>query len=215
MKKLAVMAVAAVMALCLAGCSSESKQSAEVIEEPVIEPLSVESGFGNSQWGTSVGAVITNPNESLAYQNVALVITVKDADGNVIAADPEFKIGNMMPGETFGLGILMNNNGNAASVTVSTSDSGTFESEPVTTLKVENYNVNSNSEVLGEVTNSGEKIGDLLMGAVLRDADGKIIGGGFEDMRNVGAGATLPFDIFTFDESGQIATAEVYAHIYW
>lgn len=215
MKKLAAIAVSAVMALCLAGCSSESKQDAEVIEEPVIEPLSVESGFGDSQYGTNVGVVITNPNESLAYRSVALVITVKDADGNVVAADPEFKIGDMMPGETFGLGILMGDGGNAASVTVSTSDSGTFESAPVSTLKVENFNIDSYSIARGEVANSGEKVNDLLMGVVLRDADGKIIGGGYDDLMNVGEGATFPFEIYTFDETNRVAEAEVYAHIYW
>ena len=68
----------------LVGCGGESKPKQEE------KPLEVMSGYFQDDTGyMELGVLIKNPNEDLQFDAAALSVTVKDADGKVIASDDE------------------------------------------------------------------------------------------------------------------------------
>lgn len=233
MKKLIAIAAAAVFALGLAGCSSPQQstptepETKETAQESIADPV-VESGFFQSPSGgayssneLTVGITVENPNDT-ALANASFVITAKDADGNVVAADPEFKIGDLQPHEVFGLGVsLFLSDGAPAveSVSVAVNHDGPCDAAG-TALEILNVNQTmfdvslGSSQYLGEVANNGDDThGAVMVGLIQRDASGNIVGGGFCDLNDLAPG-TSPYDVYAFSAPESCATYEAYAHLY-
>lgn len=226
MKK--VLAAVAVMALAtaLTGCAQEQPKadnpepaktevsSNEKTNNVTIDPK-IESGFSVDEMGfVNVGIVIENQNPELALSDTSLSITAKDADGKIIATDPEFKIGDMLPGEKFGFGItLYENNGVPATVDVVAKHGGVVKSSDIVPITVTQINA-SEFGYLGEFANSeARQIKDVMIGVIARDSSGAIVGGGCTDVNNVAASTTESFEI-----NGYVipnTTIEAYGHIYY
>ena len=231
-KAVSVFALAAAVALCLLGCSSgEAEKSQEAVEPVSSEPqaaveagndepeeeaeLIVESGFSQDAYGgVNVGMLIENPSDSVSFESTAMIVTVKDADGNVIATDPEFKIGSILPGEKFGFGISLHPDEGAvpASVDVSYKAEQKAAEDTPRLLTVDQVN-KSELGYLGEFTNENDDTySTVMVGVLLFDESGAIIGGGYEDYNEVASG-TLPFEVYSSLEGAE-SSAEAYAHIY-
>lgn len=214
----------AALAFCLVGCgSSEPKQ-----EE---KPLEVTSGYAQDENSglMSVGVKIKNPNENLQFDNAALSITVKDADGKVIASDDEFMVGDVLPNEEFAVALTMAPGERTAdSIDVqihsdapnkSDATSGVTINEDTVSTKYDyekGYSTATLATVNGEYSNETELNDDsILVTALFFDSEGNIIGAGMDDQWGAAKG-TIPFEIYG-DSQGSpenIASFKTYAHVY-
>lgn len=219
-----VVLAAMTLAFCLVGCgNSEPKQ-----EE---KPLEVTSGYAQDEnvGIMSVGVLINNPNENLQFDNAYLSITVKDADGKVIASDNEFMVGDVLPNEEFAVAITMTpGERKAASIDVqihsdtpskADATSGITIDENTMSTKYDyepSYSTTTLATVNGEYSNETELDYDsILITALFFDSEGNIIGAGMDEQWSAAKGTT-PFEIYG-DSQGSpdnIASFKTYSHVY-
>lgn len=177
-----------------------------------------EIGYSTGDYGEVViGFVVTNPNQDQLLENVSLQMTVRDADGVILDTDPEFKIGDLLPGETFGMGtsLFVDDVSKVSTVEVEAMFDGSEESDALNPVSIVQINAGSGGYgYVGEVSNEGDAdVDDALVGFVVRDGSGAIVGGGFTDVMDLPAGGSLTFDAPYVVAEG--TTVEPYGHVYY
>lgn len=228
MKK-AGFAVAVVFALAIGmtGCSSPQEeapakpenagQAVQETEASVEDPVVSETGYYIGDYGeVFIGFIVENPNEDVKLNDVSLQITIRDGDGNILDTDPEFKIGDLLPGEVFGMGtsLFADDPSTVASAEVKAVFDGSDESSELVPIVVNQANIGSSGfGIVGEIENVGDdEVSDAMVGVVFRDSSGAMVGGGFTDVRDVPSGETSTFDIPYSAPDG--TTVEAYGHVY-
>jgi len=224
MKKAALLAMAVMTALVITGCAQQpqakqdntsSSSSSVAVEEkaPLQSPVVVDSGFYVDSLDTvHAWFIVENPNESTTLQSTSMQLAVKDADGNILDADSEFKIGDLLPGERFAASCIMidapaDSAASADAKAVYARNSKAKEN-PITLVS---SNI-TESGVAGEVMNTGdESVSAVTVGVICRDESGNVVSAGYEDITNIASGASSYFNVRTY---GEFASYEVYPHVY-
>ena len=175
--------------------------------------IDLQYGFSQQDSNIVVGIIATNTSVTSGFKDVAMILTVKDENGNVIASDPEFKIGTMYPGEEFGFGVSLYYAGTATPSTVIVQEKHGKQLNNVESPKLSalSASIGEYGSVMGEYANNGNPIDDVMIGVVGFDESGNIINGGFEDYANVSSG-TYPYQVYMF--GADVASVKAYAHKY-
>ena len=155
----------------------------------------VEQGFGQASGASELGYgfVVKNPRADAAIMSSPYVVTAYDAAGAALET-AEGVIDAVSPGQSLGVGgsIYLDASQTATRVEVSVSDgvSQTLDQPLVFTAgKTRYFTGESYPYVTGVVTNPAPvALQDLIVQAVLRDASGTIIGGGYANLDFLPAG---------------------------
>ena len=234
MKKVAIIAAASALALCLAGCAQESEPAQEstsetaTAEAPAQEAESKEeiaitdSGWWQADNSVYFAATIENMSSEESATNIPMTVTCKDADGKVVDAYTAYHTLLFPEGVSAICGEVY---GATGVETVDFAIGNVSIWEPIemkqaefdAAFRVENLgetpNSNGGVDVTGEVVS--EMTGDFTMPSVevvFRDAEGAIVGGCVIVVSGgVPAGSTVGFSGGTFiDAVPEHATVEAY-----
>lgn len=192
-------ALIAAMAMCLAGCSQpEERQDIQITD----------SGYSVSESGYVLyGVSLHNPNETYAADFVTVTITGKDANGGIVFSQDQV-MGTMNPGDDYTFGTQAGNGTAPETVEFSVSvdednwkDGEAVEGEP--------YTISNTNEVINEY-GSGDFTGEITVtdawadyetawvSAILKDADGNIVGG-YNGYANITPNQPAVFDAIAYD----------------
>lgn len=202
----------------------EQRWNAEAtLPPPGVLPLEVvEVGGGfyetTAESGTSWGAIIRNPNtDGWIAQSVTLTTTFRDAEGRILGADYVNAVGDVLPGQTVGVGTEYTWSPEAARIEVSAIAHwvhvDAVPSEPGITfsdiaLKYENGDLSAVTALMTVPDDQMDRDGASVV-IIYRDAAGKIVGGevGYAEL----ASASGPTEISEYTHVTNVASAEVYA----
>lgn len=233
MKKFAAIATACALALALAGCSSgESKEPAEQNQPATAQTQqetkpqdlqTVESGYWLDDYGTAhFAAIIENPNQSWAAENIPVTVTVRDAGGTVLNTTNDsitlmFPAGKTAisgsvsaPSGTASLEVSAKVNSNAWTKGDDVTQKSFYDLLPISGINeiTDNY---GGTTVAGEVTNNSEGTFSLTrVNVVWRDASGAIVGGDYTYLNgDFPAGSTQAFSTIS-QEVPEHASVDAY-----
>lgn len=229
MKKIILGALAAAMALCLAGCGEGTDKPEPKSTEPASAPIEqsapqdltvIESGWSAGESGyVYYGVGIENPNTSFEARFPTIKVTGKDAEGKILFSDEQV-LNFMLPGAKYYYG------GQAGKGTAPTTVEITATIDdrnwvPNDKQSMEIYSISNTSELVGDfgsVSYTGEitaneewsDVTEAMVNAILRDDAGNIVAGyfGFADVSK--KGDTAAFDISAYDVP-EHASYEIYA----
>jgi hypothetical protein len=163
----------------------------EVPDEPTKQPLTEpealkieKQGFGQDERDLAYAFLLRNPNPGRAVEDSRFQVAAYDSEGTVVDTDSGY-IEVVFPGETVGIaGTMYLDEG----VTVATVEVQILEGDPVVTDPIPSFGAESvvytadeySERVTGIIVNPFDiPLQGLKVAAVLYDADGDIIGGGY------------------------------------
>lgn len=230
--KIFIVFAAIALMLCLAGCGNqESDQKEQPEEQSKEQPLETKAGFYQDSYGSVNAAVlITNPNSDLKFDNAYLSITVKDADGKVVASDNEFMVGDVLPGEEFAVAVssLLAGDRKAETIEVQIHSDSPVKSDEKPTVAIDEATVSTDFDnqasydgvtyvtTNGEYTNETEEAYDaILITSLYFDKDENIITGAMDDQWSTSKG-TSPFETCGLYKGSpkDVAAVKNYIHVY-
>lgn len=205
MGKLFIAMAVAALAFCLVGCSG-GQQSTPAKSEPA--PLEIiNSGYtlvddDGLQTGT-YGVVIKNNNSDWVAKDIEVLITGRDADGNVVGTQTDYA-DIICNGGEFNLGgSCFFNNAETLEFEIKDADNMWSEDNMDEAAFNEQWPVNGVTQTVdefgyttvgGEITNNTDKDAiNCTVSIVFFDANGAIVGGTMTSLNEIKAKTTLPF----------------------
>lgn len=230
MYKIVALGAAALLAATLAGCASEPAdqptegggapaEQTQTAPEPKENKVSlVDSGWSVDEQGyIHYGVIIKNEGAQGALFPTVKIVS-KDESGNVISSDEQVLM-SIRPDQELAWGGQAGHGTPPATVEfeVSVGSSNWQDSDPnIEMFRIDGLNVQDSGygmvHFVGEITSLLEdtNMNQVAVSALLRDANGAIVGGytGFAD--NLSAGGTTAFDIIGYGVP-DYATVEAWA----
>lgn len=221
--KIALLAAMVTAALCLCGCADKQEPAQEEPEKPEILPLEIDHGYSQEGNTVNLGVRITNPNDSVAFENASVSYMAQDKDGKVVASDNEYKVGTVLPGETFvfGIGLSPANKAEVTELKVSIDADEPIESSDISNVAIDRNSITEAHDSTyvtanGSYTNKTELEHDSIMvGMLMLDDEGNILGGGLDDQFEPKQGERSFSIICSYPENAKApASYEYSAHVY-
>ncbi len=183
---------------------------------PTAAPLVVQKfGFGQDEQSVGYAFILQNPNPTLAIRDSEYRITAYDASEVVLDSTNNY-LDLILPGQVMGIGgdLYLDEGQTVARMEVVFKDGTPELAEPsaspftvqgVTYIKDEYF-----SRVAGLITSAlPEDVTNLITYAVLYDAAGNIIGGGYTYLNFILANSSVGVDVYV-SSAGEVAKAELY-----
>lgn len=184
MKKLILIACLLVGMLSLFGCSND---------EDASQKLTVNSGFTQTGAKLNVGVEVCNPDEKLVFPDTVVVIAPMDEKGNLIGTEQRVSLGAFYASETFGFGIVLNmEDGQTVDhVQVSITSEKAVDASVTSMVSIDEGSIKETLEngytvASGIFTNNSEvTYRSVMVGSLVKTADGEILGGSVTSYGNV------------------------------
>ncbi|MDL9978895.1 hypothetical protein [Microbacterium candidum] len=174
------------------------------------------TGFGQASDGTWWYAFeLENPNTDAVYDATQLTVEAVGADGTILDSSPEYV--TVLPGKSGVAGYFENlGDENVAKIEVRTPPTSDATALPADAGGFQVADVAATADgdgpvVRGTVVSSfGQDQESVLVSAIVRDADGNIVGGEYDVIDRVPAGGRTRFAVRFYDDLPPGATVEVY-----
>lgn len=189
------------------------------IDRPLLaNELSIaDSGYSQSGIEVGYGFLIENPNSSYALENTEYRLTFFNESGDVIAVDEGY-IELLLPQEILGIGdhVFVDEDESVSRMVILAKPSHYQPAIPKPLLTAENVVVISDTlgtQVSGDIVNPYlVDLNNVRVAAIVFDAEGRIVGGGFDWIDTILPNGVVPVEVrVSAGESG--TTAKLYAGI--
>lgn len=175
----------------------------------------VNYGFGQSDSQAGIGILVENPNDNYSLESSKYHVTAFASDGTVIGTDEGY-ITVLLPTQTLGIGADLYPKGDVPvdDIVVQVMAGEFVESEPVPAFSSDNATYIADQyfpKVTGLIISPySSDVTDVRVNAILYDADGNIIGGGYTFLDFVPGNGQAAVEV-SVTNTGTPATSELYA----
>jgi hypothetical protein len=191
--------------------------SDDEIPQDASELVLLEYGFGEGDFGLGFGLILENPNDNYSIRRSNYHVAAFAADGSVLGMDQGY-IAMLFPGQTLGVGGDLFTKGDMpVDMVVAKIKAGDYvSSESVPFFTSDNVAFQEGSykpQVTGLILSPyNTDIKDVRVSAILFDADGNIVGGGYTVLDYISGNGQAAVELFV-SSSGTPARAELYAAV--
>ncbi len=171
-------------------------------------------GFGQDGREAGFAFIVENPNPGLAFEDSRYQIAAYNADGVVVETESGY-LELLLPGQKLGIGgtIFLDEGITVDKIEVQLSEGNAVATEPIPTFAVDavSYTADEYFPTVTGVISSPYKrdINDLRVSAVVYNAAGEIIGGGFTFLNFILADGSTGVKV-SVTSAGDIAEVELY-----
>lgn len=199
MKKVFVWCLAVMTVCSLVACGSVSDRTDEKENEEQCRPLEIkEYGYFVENGFLYCAVILSNPNDQCAIEYPTFKVTAYDAEDHVLGTD-ELTLTRIDPGQEYayaGFFFDLSKEPERVEITIVKPEYFLMESESTgQALKTTNVTVD-NKQVRGEVVNPNQHdIDSVMVTAVFRDDNGKLVSGNSTFLDQIPAGGKAVFAI--------------------